>query len=146
MKVTMLLCDHAAVAEGKLYISGGGWSVTGPTPSPFGIAILFGVPWDQANRDHHMRLFLERQDGEPVLQTNELGQTEPIEISGAFQVGRPPFLMPGTALDLPVAINHGPLPLEPDQRYRWVLEIDEHREDDWVLPFTVRAAPKAPPS
>lgn len=29
MKVTMLLADAATVAEGKLYILGGGWSVTG---------------------------------------------------------------------------------------------------------------------
>ena len=34
VKLTMLLCDHATVAEGKLYINGAGWSVTGPEPSP----------------------------------------------------------------------------------------------------------------
>ena len=38
MKVTMLLADYAAVADGKLTIVGGGWSVTGPVSPPFAIA------------------------------------------------------------------------------------------------------------
>ena len=29
-KVTMMLADAAQAVEGKLYILGGGWSVTGP--------------------------------------------------------------------------------------------------------------------
>ena len=32
MKVTMLLADSAQAIEGKLYILGGGWSITGPDP------------------------------------------------------------------------------------------------------------------
>ena len=34
MKVTILLADAAQAVEGKLYILGGGWSITGPDPSP----------------------------------------------------------------------------------------------------------------
>ena len=52
VKVTMLLADFAQVADGKLTVVGGGWSLTGPEPTPFGIAILVHVPWDQANRRH----------------------------------------------------------------------------------------------
>lgn len=44
MKVTMMLADHAEVAEGKLFINGGGWTVTGPGPIPFGIALFIEVP------------------------------------------------------------------------------------------------------
>ena len=51
----MLLCDHAQAAEGKLNIIGGGWSVCGPAPTPFGIAILFQIPWDQALDRHEFR-------------------------------------------------------------------------------------------
>lgn len=140
----MLLCDHVAVADGKLYIAGGGWSVKGPAPMPSGIAILFGVPWDQANHAHHLRLTLERQDGGPVMQQNELGQSQPVEIEADFEVGRPPGLARGTDLDLPLALNLPPLGLEPGQRYRWVLEVDGERSDDWVLPFSVRQASTAP--
>src|SRR4029077_19300015 len=37
VKVTMLLADFAQVADGKLTVVGGGWSLTGPEPTPFGI-------------------------------------------------------------------------------------------------------------
>ncbi len=55
----------------------------------------------------------------------------------AFEVGRPAGIKPGTALDFPVAINSGPLPLEPGL-YEWRLSIDGQVDDDWRLPFTVR--------
>ena len=45
MKVTAMLADYAAAADGKLTIVGGGWTVTGPQPVPFAIAILVEVPW-----------------------------------------------------------------------------------------------------
>lgn len=144
MRATLLLCDFAAVADSKLYISGGGWSITGPAPSPAAIAILISVPWDQANHQHHFSLVLERQDGDKVTRTNELGQESPIEFVADFEVGRPPGVPLGTPLEMPVAINLPPLPLEPGSRYRWVLEIDDERADEWNLPFSVRPAP-APP-
>ena len=54
-----------------------------------------------------------------------------------FEVGRPAGLKPGTPLDFPVAVNSGPLPLEPG-RYEWRLTIDGEADDDWRLPFSVR--------
>ena len=64
VRVTMLLADFAQVSDGKLTIVGGGWSLTGPDPVPFGIAILIRVPWDQANQRHVMRLELLDADGQ----------------------------------------------------------------------------------
>ncbi len=49
----------------------------------------------------------------------------------------PAGLKPGTPLDFPVAVNSGPLPLEPG-RYEWRLTIDGEADDDWRLPFSVR--------
>ena len=66
VRVTMLLADFAQVSDGKLTVVGGGWSLTGPEPVPFGIAILIRVPWDQANQRHVMRLELLDADGIPV--------------------------------------------------------------------------------
>jgi len=43
----MLLCDSAQVADGKLYILGGGWSVTGPQPVPSAVAIKLEVDWHE---------------------------------------------------------------------------------------------------
>src|SRR5712692_6126152 len=58
MKVTMLLADAAQAVNGKLYILGGGWSVTGPAPSPSAIALKIEVPWDEANTRHKLTLDL----------------------------------------------------------------------------------------
>ncbi len=45
VKVTMLLCDAAQVSDGKLYILGGGWSMTGPDPVPSAVALKIDVYW-----------------------------------------------------------------------------------------------------
>lgn len=39
-----------------------------------------------------------------------------------------------------MALNLPPLPLEPGQRYRWVLEVEGETQEDWNLPFSVRQA------
>ncbi len=137
----MLLADYTQVAEGKLNIIGGGWSITGPDPSPSAIALLVKVPWDQANRRHRWELVLLDADGNPVLLRPEPeaeGQT--LQIGGEFEVGRPAGLLPGTPLDATVAINIGPLPLPPGARYAWQLKINGRTEEDWHLPFTTRPA------
>jgi hypothetical protein len=135
----MLLADFAQVADGKLTVVGGGWSLTGPEPVPFGIAILVRVPWDQANAVHTMRLELLDADGQAVPMETDDGEAPVVFFDDvAFEVGRPAGIKPGTALDFPVAINSSPLPLEPGL-YEWRLSIDGQVDDDWRLPFTVRA-------
>jgi Family of unknown function (DUF6941) len=142
MKVTMLLADYANVADGKLTVVGGGWSLIGPEPAPFGIAILVHVPWDQANQRHVLRLELLDADGAPAALGGDEGD-EPIVFFDdvEFEVGRPAGLKPGTALEFPLAVNSGPLPLEPGWRYEWRLSIDGETDDDWRLPFSVRLFP-----
>ena len=51
----------------------------------------------------------------------------------------PPGIKPGTPLELPLAVNSGPLPLEPGSRYEWRLSINGEGDDDWRLAFSVRA-------
>jgi hypothetical protein len=140
MKVTMLLADSAQEVGGKLYVLGGGWSITG-VGAPSALAIKFDVPWDRANQRHKIALELQTEDGEPVLIPGPDGEQVPLRIEGQLEVGRPPGLRPGTPIDAAMAINIGPLPLEPDHRYAWRLTIDGHGDEDWSLPFTVRAAP-----
>ena len=136
----MMLADYAQVADGKLTVVGGGWSLTGPEPVPFGIALLIQVPWDRANQRHLMRLELVDADGQPVLVDMDDEGEQPIVFFDdlPFEVGRPPGLKPGTYLDFPVAVNSAPLPLAPGL-YEWRLTIDEEVDPDWRLPFTVRA-------
>lgn len=141
MKVTMLLADAAQEAGGKLHILGGGWSLMGPEPSPMAIALKFAVPWDQTNIAHRWMLELVEADGQVVMVETPVG-TQPVQIGGEFEVGRPPGLVRGTPIDLPLAVSVGPLPLSPG-RYEWRLTVDDGTDEDWVLPFTVRQGPSS---
>ena len=139
MRATLLLADHAVVADGKLYINGGGWSVTGPTPTPSAIAVKLDVPWDRANQKLQLRLRLIGQDGEAVTIDGPQGP-QPVEITGEAAIGRPRGLVHGADIDFPLAFQIGPLPLEPGQRYQWVLDIDGETQQDWHLTFSTRSA------
>jgi hypothetical protein len=136
----MLLADSAQELGGKLYILGGGWSLTGPDPTPSAIAIKFDIPWDRANHRYNVRLQLMTADGEPVTVTREDGEEVALEVAAQVEAGRPAGLKPGSTLDAAIAINFGPLPLEADERYEWRLTIDGHHDEDWSLPFTTRPA------
>jgi len=107
---TILLADAAQAVENKLFILGGGWSITGPDPTPSAIALALKVPWDEANRQHALRLELLDSDGQPVLLPSPL-QGQPVVIESTFEVGRPAGMKPGTPIDLAMAVNLGPLPL-----------------------------------
>lgn len=139
MKVTMLLADAAAAVEGKLYVLGGGWSITGPEPTPSAIAVYIQVPWDRTNVEHTFRFDLVDSDGNPVELEIETGVEEPIAIEGSFEVGRPPGVKPGTSIDVPLAITVAPLPLDPGDRFEWRLSINGDGHEDWRLPFSTRS-------
>jgi hypothetical protein len=137
VKVTMLLADYAQVADGKLTIVGGGWSVAGPMPVPFAIAMLFEVPWDRANVKPRFRLDLVDADGHVVFAPTEEGE-EPVVIEGEFEAGRPPGMKPGTPLDVPIAINLPGPPVQPGGRFEWRLTVNGEGDTDWRLPFSTR--------
>lgn len=136
----MMLCDYAVVSESKLYISGGGWSVTGPQPVPSALAIKIDIPWDQTNRPFKIEVALLGQDGQPVLQPGPLGDA-PVKIDGDVEVGRPPGVIPGSPIDLPLAFQMGPLSLPAGQRFVWQVSINGSTHEDWNVSFTTRPAP-----
>jgi hypothetical protein len=133
LNATLLLADSAQVADGRLFILGGGLSEVGPGPQPMAIAMLLDVPWDQANATHDWKFELLDEDGTPVLYDDQ-----PILVGGQFEAGRPDGLAPGTPIPVPLAINFTALPVEPGRRYVWRLAIDDTSEPDWVLSFRVR--------
>lgn len=137
MKVTMLVADAAQSVGGKLYILGGGWSITGPEPAPMAIAIKIEVPWNESNTRHQLLLALFDEDEQRVMIPTPTGD-QPCEINTTFEVGRPAGLQPGTPLDVPLAINLGPLPLSPGSRYVWRCFINGHTEDTWQVSFSTR--------
>jgi hypothetical protein len=139
VRVTMMLCDSAQVADGKLYILGGGWSVTGPGSMPSAVALKIDVDWTAAGSPHHWELFLVDEDGHSVLVETPEGE-RPMEVGGDIMVERPANLREGSPIDVALAVNFGPLPLEGGKRFTWRLTIDGESHPDWVLSFSTRSA------
>jgi hypothetical protein len=137
MRATVLLADAAQVVGGKLYILGGGWSIVGPDPSPTAIAVKIEVPWHEADVAHHWELRLLDADGRPVV-VDDGTFSRPVAIAESFEVTRPAGVPAGSPLDFHVAVNIGPLPLAPGQRYVWQLSIDGESDPDWEASFSTR--------
>ncbi|HEX6968142.1 MAG TPA: hypothetical protein VF174_04915 [Micromonosporaceae bacterium] len=138
-RVTMMLADHAQVADGKLFISGGGWSITITPTQPSALAVLLQVPWTEANRKIPFRLRLVDGDGQPVRQQVGNGQAAAVEVTGDVEVGRPAGAPHGIMLDAPIAAGIPPLFLSPG-RYVWELWLDGETRSDWQVAFLARAA------
>lgn len=143
MKVTMMLADFAQAIGGKLYIMGGGWSITGPAPCPSAIAVKIEVPWNQTNQKHRLKVDLLDGDFHPVSVPTPQGQA-PMVIDGNFEVGRPAGLLPGTPMDVAMAFNIPPFPLEPGKRYIWKLTVNDKENDEWQAAFSTRPAVQNP--
>jgi len=139
MKVTMILGDLARVAEGKLDVLGGGWSVTGPDPSPSAIGLIIEIPWAQTGVSHPFELLLLDAEGVPVL--NAEGDAV-ARFAGEMETARPPGVLLGGPFVIPLALNIPPLPLPAGGRYRWQLHIDGSSNIDWELAFSTRPAPR----
>jgi hypothetical protein len=138
-RISMMLADHAQAVLGKLYITGGGWSITSPAPTPRAVAAKIDIPWEEANHKHTLKLELVDEDGNIVQLPGPAGP-QAFVINAPFEVGRPPGLKPGTILDLVFAINLGPIPLEPGKRYGFRLSI-EGTDATQTYVFSVREAP-----
>jgi hypothetical protein len=135
--VSLFLCDAAQVADGKLYVMGGGWSLCGPGLFKHALAAKIHVPWDQADRVHQLTAELRDEDDQLVELAE--GHTA-VRIESEFEVGRPPGLPPGTPLDFPFAVNFGPMELPPGRGYSWRLQVDGqeiHRSVFRTRPGTV---------
>jgi hypothetical protein len=133
----MLLCDSAQVADGKLYILGGGWSITGPMPIPSAVAFKLEVEWNELSVAHHWELFLEDADGRPVMLETPDG-TQPVEARGDFSIGQPVGVTEGSSVPVPMAVNLGPLPLAPASRFTWRLLVNGERLPGASVAFATR--------
>jgi hypothetical protein len=134
--VDALLCDSAAVAEGKLYIQGGGWNMLTATMFPLiqsriGLAAMVGVPWSATNRNHRLEVNLLGEDGPLPLAGEESDPADPtktrraVAIGGQFNIGRPPTLEAGDRQNMPFAINFDGLQFPSPGSYSFTLSIDD---------------------
>jgi hypothetical protein len=136
LDVTLFLADSAQVAEGKLHALGIGWSHTSsPMSGPSAVGIIFHVSWDETNRRIRWTLDLLDADGNPVQIPDGAGGTQGIHVENDPEVGRPPGIKPGSAINVPFAIVLPPFALPPDNRFEWVLRVDNK---DWRTAFSTR--------
>ena len=115
----MLLADAVQEAGGKLFVLGGGWSIRrGSGPFQMALAIKLEIPWSEANVAHAVLAELLTQDGAPATAGGN-----PVRIEGKVEVGRPPGIPAGTALDAPMALTINGIQLDAGG-YRWQLSVD----------------------
>lgn len=119
MDVTLLLSDYAEAVNGKLYVMGGGWNVLFAPGQPvtMSVAAVLAVPWDRTNQSHDLMLELITDDGAAV----EI-EGQPVQVSGEFEVGRPPGIKPGSSLNAPFVWTFAGLVLDAGG-YEWKLKI-----------------------
>jgi hypothetical protein len=120
VSAVLLLCDAAQVANGKLYMLGGGWTHlwTADTPANIALAIKLDVPWNMANRKIKLEAALLDEDGNQVSPGGR-----PIRLEGDLEVGRPAGLKAGTDLVIPIAFTLNGVVL-PAGGYTWELSIN----------------------
>lgn len=129
----VLMADAVQVADGKLFILGGGLGVIGPRPQHIAVAVRIAVPWDQANVKHNWRLDLVDEDGHSIIV-----REKPVAIAGQFEAGRPAGVAPGTQLWVPLGLNFGAIQLPGGRRYTWQLSINGASTETWNAAFSVR--------
>jgi len=146
--VNAFVCDSAVVAEGKVYIQGGGWNMMASPQFPFvqsriALAVVVSVPYTMTNQNHLLEIRLEGEDhdsvaiGPPVEKDGEIQR--PTGVGAQFNVGRPALLQPGDAQPLPFAVNFDQLQFTSPGAYSFVIAIDGTEVQR--LPFRVTALP-----
>jgi uncharacterized protein DUF6941 len=130
-----LLADSVVVAEGKLYVQGGGWNNLFTPILPIrqpriGIGIVMHVPYQLAdNMPKRFALSLQDADGNlipladaPPPPLGSGGKVTTIE--GSFTVGRPAGVEPGAEQPLPLAANLDGLVFEKTGSYVFRVSVD----------------------
>jgi len=138
MRAKILLADSAEVREGVLFLLAGGWNEIGPNPQPFAIAGLLEVDWEETNARHSIDIVFEDEDGLPLNVLTPAGE-QPLRLTTAFEVGRPPGSARGSSFNMPLALPILPVPWAPGRRYIVKISINGNEVDR--LRFTVRSHP-----
>ena len=114
----LIVADGAQVAEGKLYLMGGGWNrvtvSTFPATINMGVAVGILVSWDETNEPHMTTLTLEDEDGQ--------SQMNPVEMR--IEVGRPAGAVAGEEQRVLVAVN-GPITLNEPGGYSVIARLGD---------------------
>ncbi len=131
----VILADSVG-GEGKLNLLGAGWDVIFAQAFParhsrLGVGVLVHVPYTATNHEHKWSLRIEDQDGTPIALAdappgNEGDNPEGkrLELAGAFNIGRPPFLPAGADQTVVLAMNLDGLVFHKPDFYNVVFAVD----------------------
>jgi hypothetical protein len=137
MRAQLIYCRHAEVADGLLFISGGGLTWRGPLPMTMMVACLVEIGWQETNIKHTFLCSIVDADGQPVeAGMGADGEPFKLVLNGGLELGRPAGVLSGSALSAPIVCRFDGVPLEPG-RYQFVFEVDGERLADY--PFSVIA-------
>lgn len=131
MDVDSVLCNHAEVADGKLYINGAGihMSFVGPEPPhavTLGLGLVIHVPYQLTNEPHTASITLVDEDGAVVTPWSPPGADVPnaVNLTLPFNIGRPPFVERGDDQSLPLAVNFVNIGLPHLGRFSFSVKVD----------------------
>jgi hypothetical protein len=88
------------------------------------VVALIKVGWNEANRPFDFVLRLTDGDGVVVHVPGPAG-TQPLEINGRLEVGRPAGIPQGSEIDASFVVPLQPLALAPGQRFTWRLNFGD---------------------
>ncbi|MGH7814566.1 MAG: DUF6941 family protein [Candidatus Binataceae bacterium] len=100
MKIEFLvLADSAQVADGKLFILGGGWGVfrsgNYPAHAQLAVGLNMLIPWEEAGGKFPLSITIADDTGVPIIP----------EITGQIQAANSAQLPKGTIQKAPLAVN-----------------------------------------
>lgn len=147
MDLNALICDHAQVAGGKLFISGANinsfnFAAGGPAPYviAFALAGTVHVPWTATNQDHALDFRILTEDGKPpALAGDEELPAEGLGGEMHFNVGRPPGLPGGEEQLIPFAFQLTGVPFLNAGRHIIIIKLDG--SEMTRLPFRIMLHP-----
>jgi hypothetical protein len=112
-----------------------GWQIRPADPIPWAVLISLRATRDLIGTDHTLRVQLEREDGSPVLED----EVKEVEFEVEFDVqGLSDVVAP---INLNFGFNLLPVPLPPDEEFRFRLLVDGESRDHWVAHFRTYSEP-----
>jgi hypothetical protein len=148
MRIRILtIADHAALAEGKLYISGSGVGTVfmpqmpGAIMAPLFLVIRVYVPYAETSEPHSLTIRFLTEDRQPVGPP----ETDPMIRLENLEVGRRPGTRPGdeSSFDFAVGLMGFPVQVETETRTYFHVDVDNGRVIDSIALKLVQVQPMA---
>jgi hypothetical protein len=132
-----MLADAAIVADGKLFIHGGGWdnmfvaAVPSVHPS-LAVVLVIEVQWSETHVERTLEISLYDEDDQPVG----------VSAFGNFNVGHPPGVTHGSPIVQPLALTFPGITFQKVGQYHFQVKVSDDELER--IRFGVRMAPQFP--